>query len=331
MKRICCSWRWILILIIISNGSFAPLQKKKPFTIALLPDTQNYSEKYPHIFRAQTTWAANKKNNITFVLQQGDITNNNSPEQWKVAQEAFQIMDGKVPYSFVVGNHDIGTHGWSDTRNTDLFNQYLPYNKYKKVSNFGGTFEEGKMDNTWYTFKAGGFNWLVLNLEFGPRNVVLDWANDVVKKYHKYKVIINTHAYMYSDETRMSSQRNHKWLPQVYGLGKDTGMNRANDGEEMWEKLVSKHKNIMFVFSGHVLNDGVGTLVSKGVHGNLVYQMLANFQSGVEESKNGGNGYLRLLTIDPEKRRISVKTYSPYLNKFNRTAQHEFQFDNVSF
>lgn len=322
---------WLLFFLIISGWAFTPLQKKKPFTIALLPDTQNYSEKYPDIFRGQTAWVADKKNNITFVLQQGDITNDNSREQWEVAKEAFSIMDGKVPYSFVLGNHDIGTNGWTDTRNTELFNQYLPYDKYKRMPNFGGAFEEGKMDNIWHTFRAGGYRWLVLCLEFGPRNAVLEWANEIVKKHPKHKVIINTHAYMYSDETRMSAKRDHKWLPQGYGIGKDTGPDQVNDGEAIWEKLVSKHKNIVFVFSGHVLNDGVGTLVSKGVHGNDVYQMLANFQSGVEGSENGGNGYLRLLTIDPVGGSISVKTYSPYLDKFNRTSQHEFRFNNVSF
>src|SRR5690606_32290955 len=109
----------------------------------------------------------------------------------------------------------------------------------------------------------------------------------------------------------------------------DTGADQVNDGEAIWEKLVSKHKNIVFVFSGHVLNDGVGTLVSKGAHSNNVYQMLANFQSGVEGSENGGNGYLRLLTIDPRKRKISVQTYSPHLDKYKRSADHEFQFENI--
>src|SRR5690606_10801554 len=222
---------WILSLLVMVSWAFAPLQKKKPFTIVLLPDTQNYAEKYPNIFRAQTTWVADKKNNITFVLQLGDITNNNSPEQWHVAKEAFEIMDGKVPYSFVVGNHDIGTHGWTDTRNTNLFNQYLPYSKYSKMPNFGGAFEDGKMDNTWYAFKAGGYDWLVLNLEFGPRNIVLDWANEVVRKHPKHKVIVNTHAYMYSDDKRISVRHNHKWTPQSYGIGKDTGPNQVNDGE----------------------------------------------------------------------------------------------------
>ncbi len=325
MKKI----SWALLFLAATSLAFA--QKKKPFTIALLPDTQNYSDKYPHIFKSQTSWVADKKNNITYVLQLGDITNNNTPEQWEVAREAFTLMDGKVPYMFVLGNHDIGTKGTSDIRNTELFNQYLPYSKYSRMAGFGGAFEDGKMDNVWYTFKAGGYKWLILGLEFGPRNAVLEWANEVVSKHPKHKVIIITHAYMYSDDKRISVRYNHKWTPQSYGIGKDTGPNQVNDGEDMWEKLVSIHKNIMFVFSGHVLNDGVGTLVSRGNHGNNVYQMLANFQTGVIGSKNGGNGFLRLVTISPQEKKVMIKTYSPYLDQFEQTPEHEFGFEDVVF
>ena len=83
------------------------------------------------------------------------------------------------------------------------------------MKNFGGAFEEGKMDNVRYTFKAAGIKWLILCLEFGPRNNVLDWAGEVVKKHPHHKVIINTNAYMYSDDTRMVE--GDRWLPQKYG------------------------------------------------------------------------------------------------------------------
>jgi len=90
-------------------------------------------------------------------------------------------------------------------------------------------------------------------------------------------------------------QLNHlaKWLPQNYGVGKDVGEDAVNNGEQIWEKLISNYPNILFVFSGHVLNDGVGTFVSEGKYGNKVYQMLANYQGGVEGTEKGGNGFLR--------------------------------------
>ncbi len=299
------------------------------FNLVLLPDTQNYAQSHPDIFKAQTQWAADNASTISFVLQQGDITNKNNPPQWKVAAEAMTLMDGKVPYTFVPGNHDVGTSGSSDVRDTTLMNEFFPYDKYSKTPNFGGTFEVGRVDNTWHLFKAGGLDWLILSLEFGPRNRVIEWAAKVIEDHPNHKVIINTHAYMYSDETRIDE--NDKWSPQTYGLGKATGDEEVNDGEEIWEKLASRFPNVFLVVSGHVLNDGAGKLVSTGKAGNKVYQMLANFQSGVKGSENGGNGFLRIVHIDPAAKKMSVKTWSPYLNEYKTDADQEFVFEDVTF
>ena len=85
------------------------------------------------------------------------------------------------------------------------------------------------------------------------------------------------------------------------------------------------------VFSGHILKSGVGTLVSEGENGNKVYQMLANYQKGVEGSENGGNGFLRIIKVNRENQRIEVKTYSPWLDEFKKEKAHDFTFKNVLF
>ncbi|MBD1421483.1 metallophosphoesterase [Sphingobacterium chuzhouense] len=296
-----------------------------------MPDTQNYSQKFPEIFEKQTKWIAERSNEITFVLHLGDITNNNNKEQWENASKAMNILEGKLPYAVVTGNHDIGKNGRTDVRDTDLFNQYFSYGKHSKMNGFKGAYEEGKMDNTWHEFKAGGHKWLILSLEFGPRNKVLAWASEIVKAHPKHKIIIQTHAYMYSDETRMSSERGHRWLAQSTGLAADTRSEAPNDGEQIWEKLVSLYPNVMMVVSGHVLNDGVGTLISQGKHGNTVYQMLSNYQTGVHGSENGGNGFLRILNFDIPKRTIIVKTYSPVTDTFKQETDQDFIFENVDF
>src|SRR5690606_42087534 len=70
------------------------------------------------------------------------------------------------------------------------------------ISHFGGAFEPGSMENTYHTFHAGGLDWLIVSLEFGTRNGVLQWAGEVIEAHPDHKVIINTHDYMYSDDTR---------------------------------------------------------------------------------------------------------------------------------
>lgn len=297
----------------------------------LLPDTQYYAEKYPDVLDSQINWIARNAGDISLVIQQGDLTQNNSEAEWQVVKEDFNRLNNKVPYVLGIGNHDMGSvpRKFADVRNTTLYNQFFPYNEMAARPGFGGVFEEGKTDNAFYFFKTGRVNWLILTLEFGPRNSVLQWANDVVSQHPDKLVVVNTHSYMFSDSTRQGP--GDSWRPQAYGIGKDTGINAVNDGEQIWEKLVKRHANIRFVFSGHILNSGVGTLVSINDAGHYVYQMLANYQSEVKGAVRGGNGWLRILDMDFKKNTLEVKTYSPYVNEYMNHPAHRFVIKNVTY
>ncbi|WP_207491646.1 metallophosphoesterase [Aridibaculum aurantiacum] len=299
--------------------------------IVLLPDTQTYAEKFPHILDTQLNWVARNANNIDFVLQQGDLTQNNNDKEWQVVKNAFARIDHKLPYVLALGNHDMGsTPGkFADTRNTELYNRYFPYQSFLKLPGFAGSFDATTTDNAYYLLQTGRVKWLVLTLEFGPRDTVLSWANDVVSRYPDRLAIINTHSYMYSDSTRQGP--GDYWRAHGYGVGKDTGDHKVNDGEQMWNKLVKKHANIRFVFSGHVLNTGVGTLVSINDAGLPVYQMLANYQEGVKGSINGGNGFLRILDMNFMKGTMKVTSWSPYSNEYMDRPGHNFEVKHVLY
>lgn len=299
--------------------------------LVLLPDTQTYAEKHPEILDAQIDWILKEANKIDMVIQQGDLTQNNNDEEWTRVRNSFKKLDGKVPYVLAVGNHDMGSEPkkFADVRNTTLFNTYFPINHMSSLPTFAGVFEKDKMDNAYYFFRSAGVDWMVLSLEFGPRNEVLDWANELVSRHPKHLVILNTHAYMYADSTRHGP--GDHWLPQGYGIGKDTGAKAVNNGEDIWLKFVKKHPNIRFVFSGHVLHSGVGTLVSMNEEGLPVYQFLANYQEGVKNSENGGNGWLRIMTLSPKQQTLDVQTYSPYLQKFRNDEAHSFKFRHVYY
>ncbi len=214
--------------------------------------------------------------------------------------------------------------GTADVRDVSLFNQYFPVSRFDSLPQFGGVYEPGHMENSYHYFAAGGIDWLVLALEFGPRNEVLDWANQVVANRPHRRVIIVTHNYMYSDDTRVGP--GDLWNPHDCGLCIGvTGPDACNDGEEMWATFVKLHENISFVFSGHILNDGVGILVSTGDNGNKVYQVLANYQF----EANGGNGYLRVVTFYPDQQKVTVETYSPYLDQYRIEPDQQFEFLNV--
>jgi|GEM_PF-1973697 len=296
------------------------------FSIIVLPDTQIYSASYPEIFASQTQWIVDNKDNrhIAFVLHEGDVTNNNCISQWDNADAAMSILDGEVPYVMVPGNHDMGPGGNTSNRDVTLYNQYFPVSRFSGLPPFGGVYEANHMENSYHYFTAGGIDWLVIAQEFGPRNAVLDWANQIVNEHPHRRVMILTHNYMYSDDTRVGL--GDAWNPHYYGVCQGVSEpNTCNDGEEMWTNFVKLHENISLVFSGHILNDGVGTLVSDGDNGNKVYQMLANYQF----ETNGGNGYLRIVTFYPDQQKVTVETYSPWLDQYRTEPDQQFEFTNV--
>ena len=303
------------------------LPKLEPgsFTVAVLPDTQNYSENFPKTYLAQTQWIVSNQQarNIACVLHLGDITNHNTPAEWENAVRAMRVLDGKVPYFLVPGNHDYSAGGVCKDRTT-LLSKYFPVADFRKSANFGGVYdkEPDRIENSFHLFTANGRKFLVLCLEFGPRKDVVHWANEIVAKHKDRAVILVTHAFVYFDDTRYDwNKRGAKqsWNPHSYGIAKGAG-NEVADGEELWTNLVSKHENFILTINGHVLGDGLGRVTSATPAKRDVHQLLVNFQMRPQ----GGDGWLRLLEFRRDGKTVQVYDYSPTRNERNESPQNQF-------
>lgn len=294
------------------------------WTLVLMPDTQIYAQTYPQHFNAQTQFIKDNAAalNIKYVLHEGDIVNiANSLPQWTNARTALNKLNGFVPYALAPGNHDYGGEG--DNR-TSLFHdadKFGPTTPYATQPSIGGFFEAGKTDNSWHTFNSNGEDWIVFALEWGPRDAVVQWADQVAAAHPSHNGILVTHAYMYNDDTiydwatKGSSQ---SWNPHSYGIQNLPG--GVNDGQELWDKFVKKHENFKFVFNGHVLGDGTGKRATLGDNGNVVHQILANYQFNTQ----GGQGDMRLLEFKADGETVIVRTYSPSLDRYNTASDQQF-------
>jgi hypothetical protein len=142
-------------------------------SLAVLPDTERYSDDYPQYFQAQTRWIAEnyKRRNIAHVMHLGDITQHNAAPEWDLAKRCFGMLDGRVPYLLVPGNHD-----YSEGRKT-LLNEYFPVADIQKWPTFGGVYQQGRLENSYHLLRIGQRDWIALGLEFGPRDEVVEWAN----------------------------------------------------------------------------------------------------------------------------------------------------------
>lgn len=291
----------------VSTHVPAEIEPGEAYVVALFPDTQYYAESYGNIYLRMAEWLGANANdlNVAFALHVGDVTDDNLPAQWRVARDAHSLLDGVVPYVITIGNHDYAQNGLVADRQTTLVNEYF------KVSDFPHLVETmlpGRIENAYHIFDVAGRKHLVVALEFAPSDAALAWANQVVEEHPDTEVIVVTHAYLHPSTERLAPGSSAGTFP----LGQNPATT-MNDGEEIWEKLVSLHANMRLVVSGHIHSDAVPRRVTRGVHGNPVLQLLADFQA----AERGGDGYLVLLEFAPDGR-VTARAYSPYLGEEKR-------------
>jgi predicted phosphodiesterase len=287
-----------------------------PWTLVVLPDTQGYTYQYPAVWYAQTRWIADHATewNVKLIAHVGDITEWNTIGEWGVAETGLADLDGVAPLMLVPGNHDYDV----SVERVSRISQYWTPDELRAKEHFGGLYQADRTDNSYIVATIRDQPWLVLGLEWGPRDAVLDWAAGVLDAHSDHHVVIVTHAYTYLDNRRYDWATHgnaQRYNPHNY-VG--VAWPEVNDGEEIWQKLIATRANVDVVLSGHVPDEGVGRLSSTAANGTVVHQLLADYQSG----PMGGNGYLRLMTFHGD--RIDVRTYSPYLDAYETSPEHAF-------
>ncbi len=312
------------------------------YTIAILGDTQNYSQFRPDIYAQQTQWLADNANsrNIQMVLHVGDVVNFDNTTQWNNAAAAMSTLDSaQVPYAIAPGNHD-----YADNRNVTQFNQANRFgvgSPYANQSTLGGNYpaEPGSMLNTFHTFEANNEKTIVMALEFGPRDEVINWANSVLDAHPDHRAILLTHAYMFDggrwfdashvdpldplsptfDQIRDGEVNHVESIYNPHSYGWATG---ANDGKELWDKLVKGRENMPLVITGHQFDelDGFPYQLEQADNGNDVYQLLVDQQNRIA----GGEGWIRFLEFAADGQTVTVKSYSPFLDEWSYASDEFF-------
>jgi len=263
------------------------------YSIIIVPDIQIMTLLYPDVLDNMTDWIRDnaEKYKIKFMIQVGDLTETKTVREWESVQYNLDKLDGVVPYAFVPGNHDY--IGLPYDRDTTVFNKYLSYDKYSQTSYFGGSYEDGKLDNAYYYFTADDTDYMVVGLEAIPRDSVLEWANGIVADNPERRVIVATHAYLY-----YNGEYDKSGVYSVIG----------SSGKKIWDEFASLHKNIIMVVCGHIHYDDIVMRTDKGIHGNIVQQMLADSQE--MDYYREGVGMIALLTFNNNGQDVAVNWYS---------------------
>lgn len=318
------------------TSNFPRLENQKSWTLVVLPDPQTYVkfERNQGIFDLMTAWIAENIDtlNIRMVLCTGDLVEHNnilkgdhpngnqsSLNQWRAIDRSISRLDNKVQYVLAAGNHDFGYKSVENRHtNYDLHITADRNALNEKILKEYFYNEAGMptLANALFEFKdPNGIPYLFLNLEFAPRNEVVEWAAKAIgqPQYKDHRVVVLTHSYMNS--------RNERIVRENYPL------TNGNYGQSLWEKLVNPSSNIAMVIAGHIgapddQKAHIAFKQEKKSDGKMVTQMVFNAQAlGGGWHGNGGDGWLRYLEFLPDGVTVKVKTFSPFF-AMSPSTQH---------
>ena len=125
---------------------------------------------------------------------------------------------------------------------------------------------------------------------------------------------MTTHAYLYHDGTTLDEN----------DLNPPTATGGYNNGDDMWDKFIRKHENIVLVISGHDPWNRIVSTHVKGDNGNTVTQLLVNPQ-GLDESI-APTGMVAMLYFSEDGSDVSVEWYSTIQERYYKSDN---QFDIV--
>lgn len=279
----------LLSLLLLGVGTPALAEEDpalEPYTIAVIPDTQ-YATASGHLFEDQTEWLVENRErlNLVFVAHEGDVVNDmTAADQWQSAEVAFDnLADAGIPFAVAPGNHDILPVDAPQNETTE-WDEHMAGRVQASVG-YGGSLD-GSTSNTWHTFSAGGVDYLVLGLQFGPSTDVLLAARQQAAALPDHTAILLTHDYLDSDGTLRDFPTDAAAAGRVAG---------QQDGVGIWADLVSPASTIRYTLNGHVEAGGTSAYtVSTRADGSRVHQMMANYQT------LGATAHLRLLTFYPQ-------------------------------
>jgi concanavalin A-like lectin/glucanase superfamily protein/calcineurin-like phosphoesterase family protein len=267
-----------------ANGRF---DRQSPrFALAVLPDTQylfDADSTDPEPLRATFRYLITERRsaNIAFMAHLGDVTEHGTEHEIALASDAFRMIDGKVPYSVLAGNHDVQS---DDQRGQTPYLKAFGPKRFTGGPTFGGASPDGY--NSYHVFTAAGREWLVLALDWRASDKGLAWAQGVLAAHSRLPVVLTTHDLAYADDAGQAAL--------------------SANGQRLWDRLIRKNDQIFLTLNGHYWPPGRTVLTNDA--GHPVHVHITNYQ----DRYYGGAAMVRLYSFDLARGVIDVETFSPW-------------------
>ncbi len=269
------------------------------FAIAVIPDTQYYSENiawFPtFLAQTQAIVAARQAEGVVFVTHVGDIVDNGSAfsAEWARADQAMDIISN-VPgfaYSAACGNHDYDTVS-NKASGASAYIQWFGPSRYVGEPWYHASSPDGTSHAQ--RFIAGGQELLHIALEWRADDDAIEWAQAVMAQCPRLPTIVSTHEYLSTGN------------PANYTTGGATPDAAGdNSAAQVRAKVVEPYGQVFMVLCGHI--HGNGRRTGTNAFGGVVHEVLQDFQADPE----GGNGWFRVVKFRPAQDLVEFDTRSP--------------------
>ena len=277
------------------------------FTFACVGDTQSVVKLSPDRLHLIYDFILENKDEMKIerVIGLGDMTEDNTADQWELVQSEVFRLDNEIPYAVTRGNHDlVARTPEAEATRTLMFGEYFDNDTYRKQ--YDGCYNGPA--NTYKRFSVCDINYLLICLDYGPDDDALEWACGVVESYPDDNVIIATHAFLFHDGTTLDAD---DICPPRHGVG-------FNNCDEMWDKFVSKYENIVLVLCGHDPSNDIVVSKMVGENGNIVTCCLIDPQH--TDYYLESTGLVALLHFSNGGSTITIDYYSTLKNQFYKTT-----------
>lgn len=311
-------------ILLLAAGAAAA----QSFTVAVVPDTQNYSDvalpqpRGEATFDQQMRYLVDQRadKNIAFVAFVGDLIQHgdgrfrvpgpdgapvemDTRAEWDIAHRAVSHLSrADIPFGMVPGNHDYDNYSWWSESGGPGPSRPLAggraWNFYFGPASphfagkawYGGASANGL--NSFQTFEGDGRRFLHLALEMDPTPDVLDWAQTVLDAHPGLPVIMTTHEWLAPSRTGATDRAN-----TVSGMFPGTD---HLSPDQVWERFVRKNPMIFLILSGHAYTPAVEGVslgenlrIDRNDAGHPVYQVLQDYQGntvGPDGQAGSSNG-----------------------------------------
>ncbi len=287
------------------------------------------SDNKPEYIKDMIDWLIDNReeHKIEFVMTLGDLTQKSYTAEWDYVRSQFYRLNGHIPFSLARGNHDKvesqikakdenNVTVWPDElRREGLFYKTFDNDIYR--AQIDGCMENWDLANSYKAFEVAGVKYLLVCLDYGPSDEALAWAGGVIEAHSDHRVIITTHTYLFRDGTTFDKD-------DAYAASRSQG--GVNDGDGMWDKLISKYENIFLVLSGHDPWDHIVCTKTKGENGNTVTQLLIDPQY-LDSNMPYCAAMIAMLYFSEDGNTVEVRYYSVTNNRYG-SAKSQFTFKN---